>query len=533
MPATRWAIRIYEARLFVRGKVNSLGADCIEKQMRDEHKADAARLLEAAGIDGEVDVRGVPPLRLGPQALPFPHRQRRSVLMGARITAGSDTPPRKSATFDEYTLVGDPPRRGDRHLRHPRRRRQAQGAAFRRSAVPRRLDQPLSARRLSREVRHRRDARHALRQEADRLKIPITIAGMSFGSLSAPGQGSARPRRHARGHLDDHRRRRHDAEERGHSKTLVYQIPAVALRHEPGRPAQGRRHRGRRRPGRQAGRRRHAARPEDFRPRRRDAHAAEGIDQRSACRHPDWTGPDDLEIKIQELREITDWEKPIYVKVGARAALLRHRAGGEGGRRRGRARRHAGRHGRHPGSLHRACRHADACRHQAGGAGAAGPRHAPQGAADRLRRHPQRRRCRQGAGARRRRGGDRHGGAGGARRQRPASRGRIHALGTAPGAYDDWHEGSDPGRHHDAGPRTDAAARPGRGRTPAGQLPEGDDAGGADHRAGLRQEPRAQSGARRSGGADHRGRGHGGRAARRHRLDTGPELLLNETGAQP
>jgi glutamate synthase domain-containing protein 2 len=43
----------------------------------------------------------------------------------------------------------------------------------------------------------------------------------------------------------------------------------------------------------------------------------EGIDQRSACRHPDWTGPDDLAIKIEELREITDWEKPIYVKVGA------------------------------------------------------------------------------------------------------------------------------------------------------------------------------------------------------------------------
>ena len=42
-----------------------------------------------------------------------------------------------------------------------------------------------------------------------------------------------------------------------------------------------------------------------------------GIDQRSACRHPDWTGPDDLEIKIQELREITDWQVPIYVKVGA------------------------------------------------------------------------------------------------------------------------------------------------------------------------------------------------------------------------
>jgi glutamate synthase domain-containing protein 2 len=43
----------------------------------------------------------------------------------------------------------------------------------------------------------------------------------------------------------------------------------------------------------------------------------EGVDQRSACRHPDWTGPDDLVIKIKELRELTDWEKPIYVKLGA------------------------------------------------------------------------------------------------------------------------------------------------------------------------------------------------------------------------
>ena len=41
-----------------------------------------------------------------------------------------------------------------------------------------------------------------------------------------------------------------------------------------------------------------------------------GIDQRSSCRHPDWTGPDDLAIKILELREITNWEKPIYVKIG-------------------------------------------------------------------------------------------------------------------------------------------------------------------------------------------------------------------------
>ncbi len=43
----------------------------------------------------------------------------------------------------------------------------------------------------------------------------------------------------------------------------------------------------------------------------------EGVDQRSPCRHPDWIGPDDLRIKIEELREATNWEIPIYVKLGA------------------------------------------------------------------------------------------------------------------------------------------------------------------------------------------------------------------------
>jgi glutamate synthase domain-containing protein 2 len=42
-----------------------------------------------------------------------------------------------------------------------------------------------------------------------------------------------------------------------------------------------------------------------------------GIDQRSASRHPDWVGPDDLRIKIEELREATEWGVPIFVKVGA------------------------------------------------------------------------------------------------------------------------------------------------------------------------------------------------------------------------
>jgi len=44
---------IYEARLYVRGRVASLGADCVEKELRDEHAAQLAGLLEAAGIEAE------------------------------------------------------------------------------------------------------------------------------------------------------------------------------------------------------------------------------------------------------------------------------------------------------------------------------------------------------------------------------------------------------------------------------------------------------------------------------------------------
>jgi glutamate synthase domain-containing protein 3 len=47
---------IYEARLFVRGSVASLGTDCIEKPMRDEHKQAVRALLDAAGVGADVQV---------------------------------------------------------------------------------------------------------------------------------------------------------------------------------------------------------------------------------------------------------------------------------------------------------------------------------------------------------------------------------------------------------------------------------------------------------------------------------------------
>jgi len=44
---------IYEARLYVRGEVAGLGADCVEKELREEHAAELRELLERAGIDAD------------------------------------------------------------------------------------------------------------------------------------------------------------------------------------------------------------------------------------------------------------------------------------------------------------------------------------------------------------------------------------------------------------------------------------------------------------------------------------------------
>src|SRR6195952_971290 len=157
-----------------------------------------------------------------------------------------------------------------------------------------------------------RHAKHPLH-----LDIPVTVAGMSFGALSGPAKEALGRGATQVGTSTTTGDGGMTPEERGHSQTLVYQyLPS-----------------------------RYGMNPDDLR--RADAieivvgqgakpggggmllgqkisprvarmrNLPEGIDQRSACRHPDWTGPDDLEIKIEELREITGWQKPIYVKVGA------------------------------------------------------------------------------------------------------------------------------------------------------------------------------------------------------------------------
>jgi methylamine---glutamate N-methyltransferase subunit C len=150
-----------------------------------------------------------------------------------------------------------------------------------------------------------------------RLDIPITIAGMSFGALSAPAKEALGRGATEMGTATTTGDGGMTEEERGHSKTLVYQLlpsrygmnpddlrRADAIEVVVGQGAK---------PG--GGGMLMGQKISDRVAAMRDLPA--GIDQRSACRHPDWTGPDDLEIKIEELREITDWEKPIFIKVGA------------------------------------------------------------------------------------------------------------------------------------------------------------------------------------------------------------------------
>ena len=45
----------YEARLYVRGSVTSLGADCVEKELRDEHKKELFERFKQAGVEGQID----------------------------------------------------------------------------------------------------------------------------------------------------------------------------------------------------------------------------------------------------------------------------------------------------------------------------------------------------------------------------------------------------------------------------------------------------------------------------------------------
>ena len=148
------------------------------------------------------------------------------------------------------------------------------------------------------------------------LDIPVTIAGMSFGALSGPAKEALGRGASAAGTSTTTGDGGMTPEERGHSSKLVYQyLPSrYGMNPDDLRKAdaieivvgQGAKPGG----GGMLLGQKISDRVAEMR------NLPKGIDQRSACRHPDWTGPDDLEIKILELREITGWKIPIYLKIG-------------------------------------------------------------------------------------------------------------------------------------------------------------------------------------------------------------------------
>jgi glutamate synthase domain-containing protein 2 len=149
------------------------------------------------------------------------------------------------------------------------------------------------------------------------LDIPITIAGMSFGALSAHAKEALGRAATAVGTSTTTGDGGMTPEERKASAQLVYQCLPSRYGFDPAdaraadaieivigqgaKPGGGGMLLGQKVNARVAGMRT----------------LPPGIDQRSASRHPDWVGPDDLRIKIEELREATDWAIPIYVKIGA------------------------------------------------------------------------------------------------------------------------------------------------------------------------------------------------------------------------
>jgi len=149
------------------------------------------------------------------------------------------------------------------------------------------------------------------------LDIPITIAGMSFGALSAAAKEALGRAATAVGTSTTTGDGGMTPEERKASDKLVYQVLPSRYGFDPAdlrsadavevvigqgaKPGGGGLLLGQKVGDRVAEMRTLPA----------------GIDQRSASRHPDWVGPDDLRIKIEELREATEWRIPVYVKVGA------------------------------------------------------------------------------------------------------------------------------------------------------------------------------------------------------------------------
>src|SRR6204780_1906970 len=157
--------------------------------------------------------------------------------------------------------------------------------------------------------------RHA--QKPIELDIPIMITGMSWGALSLNAKTALAKGAAMAGSSNTTGDGGMLRAERDNSKYLIYEVlpsryginihdmseaDGIELTTGPGaKPGTGRRLLG--------------SKVSDTIAHQRDLPI--GVGPRSPARHPDFLGPDDMVIKIEELREATDGQVPIFVKLGA------------------------------------------------------------------------------------------------------------------------------------------------------------------------------------------------------------------------
>jgi glutamate synthase domain-containing protein 2 len=289
---------LYEATIYVRGTIHSLGADAQEEEMQDADFVSVSKLLNDASIHCEIFIIGTPTF-IRSIRLTNPIRREESAGYNRHVVSYI----RQAATDGLYEIRGMGAKRAVPAF---------DDLVFLTASASRYPLEGYREKCVSTTWLGTRVAKKPIE-----LDIPITIAGMSFGSLSANVKEALGRAATEMGTSTTTGDGGMTPEERQSSKTLVYQCLPSRYGFNPddlrkadaieivigqgAKPGGG---------GMLLG--------QKITPRVAEMRTLpEGIDQRSACRHPDWTGPDDLKIKIEELREITDWQIPIYVKMGA------------------------------------------------------------------------------------------------------------------------------------------------------------------------------------------------------------------------
>ena len=320
---------LYEAVIYVRGRIHGLGADARTEPLGDQDRRVIAELLRRAGRDDEPDsftrvasarqlyhwnpdraepdrAEEAPTGRHGGGPIDAPRSA------GAPRWAGAVSRHYDADTLDYIRRAAETGVYDIRGLGAKRRVPSFDDLTFLTASMSR---YPLEGYRERCSTTTVLGSRRAERPLT--LQTPITIAGMSFGSLSANVKEALGRAATAIGTSTTTGDGGMTPEERRASRTLVYQCLPSRYGFNPddlrradaveivvgqgAKPGGGGMLLGLKVSERVAAMRTLPA----------------GIDQRSACRHPDWVGPDDLAIKIEELREVTDNRIPVFIKIGA------------------------------------------------------------------------------------------------------------------------------------------------------------------------------------------------------------------------